>query len=246
MKTRQLSVGVYAGRKAYSNMKKGAAMKGCLLAGLGAIAAVLLTAGSGFAAQNVIKYRPHMHMSELEGRPDSDRIQLPNGRLVRLGQLRMLEAAGKEIRAAAARRRPVPPALREIPVATPQTVQLRSAADLSAMLKRPDTDTMRLPSGRVVTVGQLKFLQPQLEKKLGRRLGDIPQRQSLSGPAVKVGKDVTRAEWDAIMRKPDSTVLESAGGKRTTVGELKRAIAAEKESGRTKSAPRKWERRNDR
>lgn len=220
-------------------MKKGAAVKGWLVAGAGAVAVLLLAAGSAIAAQNVIKYKQNMRMSDFAGRPDTDRLQLPNGRLVRLGDLRRLEAAGKEIRAAAARRRPIPSAVREVPVETAKTVKLKSAQDLPAMLKRPDTDTMRLPSGRIVTVGQLRFLQPHLEQKFGRKLSDVSQRQPLSGPAVKVGKNITRAEWEAIMRKPDSTVLESAGGKRTTVGELKRAIAAEKGSGRKTTAPRR-------
>lgn len=216
---------------------------------LGGLVAVLLlmppAMARGAAQPDVIKQTPGMRISDLAGRPDSTRIQLSNGKMVRLGELRRFDAAAKGIRAAMGSRLPLPSTLKVKPVESSNTVKLRSNRDLTAMLKRPDTDTMRLPSGRVVTAGQLKFLQPQLEKKLGRPLGSVSQTQPPSGPAVKVGKNITRGEWDALMRKPDNTILETANGKRTTVGALKQAIAAEKGSGR-RMPTNSRERRNNR
>ncbi|MBF8258914.1 MAG: hypothetical protein HW377_1288 [Actinobacteria bacterium] len=80
---------------------------------------------------------------------------------------------------------------------------------------------MRLPSGRLATVGQIKLVQPLIEKKIGRSLSSIPKRASLSGPAVKV---TAKSDWKEIIARPDGTVLESPDGTRITVGELKQAF----------------------
>lgn len=183
-------------------------------------------AASAAEQQNVRVYGKGMRLSEFAGRPDSDIIRFQNGRQLNLGELRKLDEMGKQVREARAQRKPLPGALKVVPAKTAMTLKIKTPRDLSDMYTRPDADTMQLPSGRVVTAGQLKFLKPHLEKKLGRRLDAAAARQPLQGSVVVVRSNVTRAEWQEILRKPDNTVLEleSHPGKRTTVGSLKKAI----------------------
>jgi methionyl-tRNA formyltransferase len=97
------------------------------------------------------------------------------------------------------------------------------ADDIAAALDRPDSDTLQLPSGKTMTVGLLKLVREDVERRLGRSLTAGKVRPDLSGPAVKVQSGT---DWKNILQRPDGTVLESPGGKRITVGELKQVLAA--------------------
>jgi hypothetical protein len=88
---------------------------------------------------------------------------------------------------------------------------------LAAALSRPDSDTLELPSGRRLTVAQLEFLKPQIEKQLGRPLAAGAATRS----AVKVDRGT---DWRRILRMPDDTLLEAPDGTRVTVADLKRAL----------------------
>jgi len=172
------------------------------------------------AQTGIVKFTAKMPANALEGRPDTDMVELSNGSRVRLGDIRRLKTATRKLREPKADR--LPTALRAKPAGT--GTPLKNAADLAAALKRPDNDTVVLPSGRRVTVGMIRLLQPQVEKRVGRSLAVDTKRPALSGPAVKVGANT---DWKDILRRPDPTVLEAPDGTRITVGELKRALAAE-------------------
>jgi len=142
---------------------------------------------------------------------------------MRLGDVRRLTATAQKMRSAAPGSR-LPAALKMKPAAT--GIRVNNAADLAAALKRSDNETVQLPSGRLATVGQIKLVQPLVEKRLGRKLTAVPSRPNLAGPAIKISKSTTKDEWKGIFQKPDSTVLESPNGTRITVGELKQALKA--------------------
>ena len=165
----------------------------------------------------VVKYTPNMRMTDLAGRPDTDFVELSNGRRMRVGDLRRLDAAAKKMRAAGAPRG-LPPGLKTPPAAT--GVRIKSAADLSAALKRSGAETLQLPSGKRVTTDQLRFLQPEVEKRLGRRIGESARQPSRTGPAIKVN---AQTNWREMLKRPNDTILESPSGKRITVGEIKQA-----------------------
>jgi hypothetical protein len=185
-----------------------------------AAAALLPAARAAAAAPGVVIYSPNMRVSSLAGRPDTDQVEFPGGRRMSVGTLRRLEAIAPKLRAPGMFR--LPPALNARPAATGQ--RLSNSADLAAALRRSNSDTVQLPSGRLVTVGQIRFVQPRVEKALGRSLTAVPRRPGLSGPAIKVSGATTADEWKAIFRKPDGTALESPDGTRITVGELKHAL----------------------
>jgi hypothetical protein len=184
---------------------------------------------AGGVNQSITKFTPNITVSSLAGRPDSDLVELQSGRRVTVGTLRRLDALAQKMRAATPRVARDTATLRVKPAAT--GTPLHNAADLAAALKRPDNETVQLPSGRRVTVGQIKLLQPFIEKKLGRPLTALPQRPNRTGPAIKITSQPDRAAaekyWrDILLQKPDSTVLENTKGERITVGELKQYFAA--------------------
>ena len=185
-----------------------------------AAAALLLTAGAAVAAPGVVTHTANLRVADLAGRPDTDLVEFPGGGRISVGTLRRLEAAAPKLRAPGSFR--LPAALGARPAAT--GLRLSNAADLAEALKRPDSETVQLPSGRLATLGQIRFVQPQVEKGLGRSLTAFPRRAALSGPAVKVSGGTTADEWKGIFQKPDATVIESPNGTRITVGELKQAL----------------------
>jgi hypothetical protein len=172
---------------------------------------------------HIIKFTPNMRISSLAGRPDSDLVELSDGKRVRVGNLRQIAVAAKKMRAARATRA-LPPGLRAQPAATGMPLQNRG--DLAAALKLPGTDTLQLPSGRRLTAAQLRFLQPQIEKRLGRPIAEARRQPPLTGPALKVS---AQTNWREILKKPDATVLESPSGKRITVGELRQALSTSRQ-----------------
>lgn len=176
------------------------------------------------APPEVVKFSRNMPANALEGRADSDLVELADGRRIRVGDVRRLGEVGKRIRATAPGSL-TPPALRVKPAASGRL--LRNSADIAEALKRPDNETLQLPSGRTLTVGQLKLVQGEVERRLGHSLGSLPQRPGLDGPAVKVDAN---ADWKNLLQRPDNTVLETPQGTRITVGELKQTLAATRKS----------------
>jgi hypothetical protein len=179
-----------------------------------ALAATQATAPAG---ANVVKFSPNMPASALASRPNSDLIELSDGRRLRLGDVRRLTATLQKMRSTPIK--PLPAALRARPALS--GTPINNSVDLADALKRPDQETLQLASGRRLTVGQLKLLQPQIEKELGRSLVDARRGPSRSGPAIKVG---AKADWKSLLARPDSTVLEAPDGARITVGEIKQAL----------------------
>jgi hypothetical protein len=202
-------------------MKRDAVLQEFFVMGTAAIAVFLLMIGAALAEPGIVKYTPNMTVKSLAGRLDTDLVELKNGRRVSVGDLRRLDAAAQKMRAPKVDL--MPAVLKVKPAAT--GIKINNAADLAAALKLPDNATVQLPSCRLATVGQIKLVQPLVEKRIGHSLTMMVQRPSLSGPAIKIMKGTTRAQWEDILKKPDNTVLESPNGKRITVGEAKQYLA---------------------
>lgn len=199
-------------------MKRIVIPKGFWLAGF--VAVVFLTVNTASTESAVLKHTPNMRMTDLAGRPDTDQVEFSGGGRMSVGTIRRLEAAAQKLRTPGVYR--IPAAVRTKPAAT--GTRLNNAADLAEALKRPDNETVQLPSGQRATVGQIKFVQPEVERQLGRKLTAIPSRPNLAGSTLKVTRNTTEDEWKNILQKPDSTVIESPHGTRITVGELKQFL----------------------
>ena len=170
------------------------------------------------AAPNIVKFGPNLSVAALAGRPDTDLVEFSDGRRVRVGDVRRLEAAIQKARAAHGPN--LLPALSRKP--EPTGAPINNASDVAAALKRADQDTVVLPSGRHATVAQLRVAQVFAEKQKGRSTTAVSARPNLAGPAIKV---TPQTDFKALMSKPDDTVLESPKGTRVTVGEIKQHFA---------------------
>lgn len=168
-----------------------------------------------------IKFTPGMTVQSLAGRSDKDRVILQSGKIVTVGTMRQLDAVAQRMRAA---RRPGMSPLAVKPAAT--GIRINNQSDLiAALATRSDNDTVQFASGRRATVGQIKLIQPYVEKRLGYKLDSPPQRANLAGPALKIKAGQTdRAFWKKTLDQPNSTILESPNGKRVTVGEVKQYL----------------------
>ena len=200
------------------------------------------------ANPNIIKFTPHMTVQSLAAHPDSDLVELPNGRRVKVGTMRNVEAAAKIMRTPRVNR--MPAELKPLPDKS-NVRTVKSAYDLSAALKLPDSATVKLPSGKVATVGQLRFVQRTVDKKSGNKLAALSRWPELSGPSIRIPKDMSKTMtkdaqekfWENILQKPDSTVLEAPNGSRITVSELKHGLATNNKSIPRETAPQQIQRR---
>jgi hypothetical protein len=173
--------------------------------------------------KQMLKLSHGMSVQSLAGRSDFEIVELSSGRQVSVGLLRHLDSAMQAARGPKVYRPPMGFTLK--PAATGAPV--RNATDLAHALKTMrDNDTVQLPSGRKVTVAQIKLLQPLVEQKTGRRLDVAPAAVNLTGPSIKITPGTSKAAWQGILAKPDNTVLESPTGVRVTVGGIKQYLAA--------------------
>jgi hypothetical protein len=178
-------------------------------------------AASGNADQsNLLKLTPGMSPATLAGRPDSTMVQLPSGRTIRLGRLRQISELSRKAKQVTAK--PLPRSLSSHPAQT--GLQVRNEQDLAAALKRTDNDTVLLPSGKRMTVGMLRYLQPLVEQRLGRKIAGAGSPPNRGAKIIKIKSTTNKKEWIKILQQPDSTILENPGGKRITVGELKLSL----------------------
>jgi hypothetical protein len=182
-------------------------------------AAYLAVAALALAPLPVLRYRPSLTTAELAAAADRDSIELSDGRRLSLGEIRRLRGAlrrGPTVRTPAPSTLALPAPGRGIPVG--------DARSLGESLGRADSEAVVLPSGRRTTVGALRVLQAEVERRLGRSLLAVPARPSLVGPAIRVDAG---SDWTAILALEDATILESPGSTRITVGELKQRLAGE-------------------
>lgn len=175
----------------------------------------------------VIKHSPGMTLATLKSRQDNELVELKNGRRISVGTLRALDKEAQKMRVAVpgSKRSPL---LKFKPQTNDIKGRISSISDFRTALKRADHETWQLPSGRLITVGQLKFVQPHADKLLNAGPLKQQQRPDLSGPAIKIS---AKTDWKAVAKMDDRTVLESQDGlKRITVGELKQELTKLKQN----------------
>jgi len=184
---------------------------------------------------HVIKFSPQLTHEALVGRPDTDLIELSNGRHIQLGDVRRMLAQSQKIRAAASA---PPSAFRIAPAAT--GLRIQTSTDLgNALRTMRDNDTVQLPSGRRVTVGQIKALQPVIEKRLGHKLGEPATTARLTGPSIKLAPGMTDAQVHKLLpvHPTNETILESPRGTRVTVGQIQQYLQSTEGGGTPTTIP---------
>lgn len=166
---------------------------------------------------NIVKYASNFSLAALQHRPDTDLVELSNGKRLRLGQLRTLDKLSKQLKSTPDRH--LMPELHLKPAAIAR-VKIASAADLTAALKLKDNETIQLPSGKLYTAAQLRLAQTAVNKQM---LIQPRKRMLPNGSVIRV---TPATNWKDVMKGPESTILESPNGSRITVAELKKTLAA--------------------
>jgi len=176
------------------------------------------------AAQvETISYKPGLTFQQVSSKPDTTRVEIAPGRHITVGDLRRLEQVQQRMRATAPDSK-LPGAFKIRPNISQVKLTMASQVDLSAALKLQDNATVRLPSGRIVTVAMLKYLAPIIQKQAGIDIAKVGLRPKLSGAAVKVPDANNRKRWQEIFQMPPETVLEAPDGHRVTLGEFAQYI----------------------
>ncbi len=166
-----------------------------------------------------IPYTPGLKMADLVSATPDDRVVFKSGRSMSVRDLRRLEGFQQKLKAAKASNGAA--SLRLQPNAGNVKATVATRSDLSRALQLPDGDTVRLPSGKLVTAKVLKMAYGLAEQRIRNSASRKTLRPVPQGPALKVTASKDQNYWRNVLQKPDDTVLESPGGKRITVGELK-------------------------
>lgn len=176
-----------------------------------AVAALLFAPAAAFAeaGAKAVPVRPATRSADLAALPESQVLVFPNGLRMSAGQLRGLApkqrvpARGSEMM----RKPPAGPGL-----------EVHRGSTLADLERAPPQTLLRLPDGRAITAAQLKAFDEALTRSRPATARAAPA----TGQAVRVPRGTPLAE---LLARPDSDVLESPGGKRVTVGELRRYLA---------------------
>lgn len=194
----------------------------CIVFVLILLSALFIACPQVQAAQAALKLTPQTPDSALKKLKNSDMVELASGKRISMATIRKFAAISKKLAGAPKIRKPLPKSLQYQPKAT--GILIHSLSDLSANLQKDDSTTIQLPSGRVATVGQIKFLQPLLEKRLGRKLSQFKGQSRYQGSAIQLKPSTDKDYWKNILTKPDDTLLETPKGGRFTVGEMKKYL----------------------
>ncbi|WP_457577112.1 hypothetical protein [Desulfomarina sp.] len=169
----------------------------------------------------ILQLSPRMSAATLAHIKNTDYVRLPSGRIIQMKHIRDAARLSKRLHNIRIKKNPLPASLHLKPAATGTPVN--NIFELSSLLETAkDGDTIQLPSGRLVTAAQIRFLQPELEKQLGKKLSRFRQKKKKT---VKIIPSTDKRYWENILKKPDDTVLETEDGKFFTVGELKKTLS---------------------
>jgi hypothetical protein len=134
-------------------------------------------------------------------------LEFPNGTRFTVADVRSLEPLAARLRSVTGR------GVLRHSLSGP-TLPVTAQTDRRQLENAPEMTVFQLPDGRRMTAGQFKAVLPHLPKAGTTVAGRAP-----AGPVVKVARGTPLAE---LLKRPDGDVLESPGGKRVTVGELRR------------------------
>lgn len=164
---------------------------------------------SAQAAVTPIHVSPTMRSADLAALPDTQMVVFPNGLRMSVRQLRGLSPLQRLPGRSSEmlRKPPGGPVLQVTPESS--LAQLERAA--------PQT-LLQLPDGRRITAAQLKAV----DEALAKSRPTTARARPAAGQAIRVPHGTPLAE---LLARPDGDVLESPGGKRITVGELRRYLS---------------------
>jgi len=166
----------------------------------------------------IIRIAPGFRSADLSQLRDDQTIETPSGNRVAVRKMRFIQQAVAQARAKTAVRRPG--LFKILPPTFAPCVKPSPGETAAQILARPPSDVICTPSGKGVSVAQLRLIAPTVQQR--------PQLRSLrvltvQGPAVQIAsrQDLRTQFHTNLKNAPDSTVLVSPKGTRVTIGQLK-------------------------
>jgi hypothetical protein len=150
---------------------------------------------------------------------DEQILETKGGRRITVGNYRRIQDLFASARSKSSFRHELSVPI--FPAAKGSGLPLKPGETPQQILSRPDKEAIRLPSGRVVSSKQMKAIAPYVERMYGVDLHS--SGPALNGRAVKIKHP---KDLKSLKDAPDSTILESHKGTRTTLGAVRRALGA--------------------
>jgi hypothetical protein len=175
----------------------------------------------------VIKFVPgKISLAQMRALPTGSMIELNNGRKIKATQFVATADALKGLSGKPAKLKRMDFTFTR-PVAVAQ-LKLNASNLAAARAMAPNT-VLELPNGLKMTTGELKQLdtleaRTNIRQMLGAQAGAgaAAANKYAGRPAIKLR---TKADIEQLKGKPDSTIVEAPDGSRSTLGELKAALA---------------------
>lgn len=176
-----------------------------------AVAALLFAPATAFAQAGAaaVPVLPSTRSADLAALPDAQTLVFPNGLRMSAAQLRRLAPAPPARRPGAA--------ILGKPAPGP-VVQVTPGSSLAQLERAAPNTLLQLPDGRRISAAQLKAV----DEALARSRPAAARAAPMTGQVVHVPHGTPLAE---LLVRPDGDILESPGGKRITVGELRRYLS---------------------
>ncbi|MGA7991889.1 MAG: hypothetical protein WCC53_10690 [Thermoanaerobaculia bacterium] len=175
-----------------------------MTAGIGASGRALAadpTPAARAVAPGVVRIGPNTRSADIAALPPSQVLEFSSGKRLTVADVRSLAPLAARLRSMTGRgvlRQPL----------TGPTLRVTRQTERRQLETAPDATVLVAPDGRKITAGQFKAVLPHLQASSVRQ-----------APIVKVARGTPLSE---LLKRPDTDVLESPGGKHVTVGELRR------------------------
>lgn len=180
-------------------------------------------AAAELQSAQIVRVAPGFRRADLSALRDDQMIETPSGNRVAVRKLRFIQQAVAAARIKTAMRRQG--AFQILPPTFAPCVKPAPGETAAQILARPPTDVICTPSGKGVSVAQLRLIAPTVRQR--------PQLRSIrpfapAGPAILIAsRQDLRAQFHTNLKNaPDSTVLVSPKGTRVTVGQLRALLKA--------------------
>jgi hypothetical protein len=180
-------------------------------------------ASAELQSAQIIRIAPGFRRADLSTLRDDQMIETPSGNRVAVRKLRFIQQAVAQARIKTAVMRQG--AFKILPPTFAPCVKPAPGETAAQILARPPSDVICTPSGKGVSVAQLRLIAPTIQQR--------PQIRSIrvlpmAGPAIPIAsRQDLRAQFHTSLKNaPDSTVLVSPKGTRVTIGQLKALLKA--------------------
>jgi len=166
----------------------------------------------------IVRIGPGFGTSDLAALRDDQYVETASGKRTRVGTVRAWRTAFAKARA----RHPTAVALPLVRLPPGPCLPLKPGETREQILARPPSDVVCMPSGRKVSVQQLRLAVPFMQHYKGLVLANTAT--ATAGPVVHISNAAELK--DELARAPDNTVLVTPHGKQATVGQIKQVLRA--------------------